>query len=91
MSTPDTSLTLPSIHLNGTGKLTLTREYDAAAEALEEFKHKFGQITCHARDYYVQSPEAYPKARDERNKIWEHIEAVESYLNTIREHLYDAQ
>jgi hypothetical protein len=82
--------TFPSVHLNGTGKTTLTKEYDAAADALETFREKFGQITCHGRDYYVQGPDAYSKARDERNEIWAHISAVEAYLNDIRINLHDA-
>lgn len=81
-------LTLPTIHLNGTSAKDLKAEYDAAADALVAFREAWQRITCNPRDYYVQGPDAYPKARDERDQIACHIVAIVDYLDEIREHLH---
>ena len=81
-------LTLPTIHSNGTSANDLKAEYDAAADALYAFREAWQRITCNARDYYVQGPDAFTKARDERDDISRHIIAIGTYLDEIREHLH---
>jgi hypothetical protein len=81
-------MTLPTIHLNGTSAKDLRSEYDAAADALQTFTEAWGRITCNARDYYVQGPDAYGKARDEREAIGQKITAIVDYLDEIRTHLH---
>ena len=47
-----TDLTLPSIHLNGTGRRMLTEDYTAAYHALQTAFRAFQSIEFNARDYY---------------------------------------
>ena len=44
---------LPTIHLNGTGAKTLMADYEAARNALMDFREKFRAIEFNSRDYYV--------------------------------------
>lgn len=81
-------MTLPTIHSNGTGLQTLRDDYDKAADSLQTFIDAWGRIEFNARDYYVQGPDAYPSARDERDAINAKLCDVRAYLDTIREHLY---
>lgn len=82
---------LPTIHMNGTGKETLEREYEAAAEALENFTQKFQSITCHPRDYYVQEDGQanYQKAVNERREIFAKLREIDAYITEVRLHLHD--
>jgi hypothetical protein len=80
-------ITLPTIHLNGTGAQTLKEGYDNAAEKLEDFADAFSEIEFHPRDYYVRA-DAYSKALQERQEMARKIKEVQDYLNKIREHLY---
>jgi hypothetical protein len=82
---------LPTIHLNGTGLATLTREYDAAAEKLCDFIDAWRSIEFNARDYYPQGPDAWTKALAEREAQSVNLRAVRQYLQEIREHLYDEE
>ncbi len=47
-------LTLPSIHLNGTGRRMLTEDYTTAYNALQAAIRAFQSIEFNARDYYTQ-------------------------------------
>jgi hypothetical protein len=79
---------LPTIHSNGTSHKDLTEGYEKADDALHEFIDAFGNIEFNARDYYVQGPDAYPQARDERMAINQKIREMKSYLYEIRMSLY---
>jgi hypothetical protein len=81
-------ITLPTIHMNGTSRKSLQEGYDKADDSLHTFIDDWQQTECNARDYYVQGPDAYTKARDERMEINACIKKVKSYLNEMREHLY---
>lgn len=78
------TLTLPSIHLNGTGRATLAAEYGHAYRKLIEFRDAFAAITCNARDYYPQGSDAYTQARHSREcesaRIRQLMEYLESHL-----------
>lgn len=82
-------ITLPTVHMNGTGKKTLMEGYDGAADALLAFADAFGRIEFNARDYYVQGSDAYPKARDNRDAINLKIREIRDYIDAHREYLYD--
>lgn len=56
----------PTIHLNGTDKETLLREYRAAYDKLDEAIEALSKVTVHGRDYYPQEPGAYITAREEQ-------------------------
>lgn len=61
-----TTLTTPTVHLNGTGATGLKAQYAAAYEAVNAALGPLAQSAPHGRDYYVQKDsEAYAKARDE--------------------------
>ena len=75
----ENELVIPVIHLNGTGK-ALLEEFEAASDAFDEFVEKFKEVTCHGRDYYVISDDAFSKAREARCVIERHIKEIGSYL-----------
>lgn len=80
-------LTLPSIHLNGTGRKTLAEGYFAAWNRLNEAITAFNEIEFNARDYYVQSDGAWPKARTERDCAAAHLHQAHAYLEAHLIHL----
>ena len=84
-----TDLTLPSIHLNGTGRRMLTEDYTTAYHALQTAIRAFQSIEFNARDYYPQGPDAYTKARQERLEQAAKLNEFRAYLDGIRQHLYD--
>lgn len=81
------SYTLPSIHLNGTGKATLKEETHRAYRSVCDTLDVFCDITCNARDYYPQGPDAYTRARQERDEALEHFGAIKQYLEAHLLHL----
>lgn len=89
-TTPEPAgITLPIIHMNGSGKKTLQETYDAAADSLQNFIKSWGNTEFNSRDYYVsRDPEAWNKAVAEREAMNAKIRDVRDYLQTIREHLH---
>lgn len=62
------SLTVPTVHLNGTGARGLLDQYEAAVHAVEHALTVLSQSAPHGRDYYVQKDTAaYTKARGEHD------------------------
>jgi hypothetical protein len=78
---------LPAVHLNGTSRETLFREYNEAYEATRHAIEKLRLATCHGRDYYVLGDTAYTRARSERDIALAHLETVEDYLSQFVHHL----
>ena len=76
----ETNLTLPTLHMNGTGFDMLFSGYDQAEDKLNELTDAFGNIEFNARDYYVQGPDAYTKAREERQAIYAKLKDIKHYL-----------
>lgn len=84
-----TNVTLPIVHLNGTGIKMLRETYDAPAELLHDFIEAWGQTEFNSRDYYVSSdPDCWNKAVKEREEMNSKIRDLKNYLQAIREHLY---
>ena len=79
----------PTVHMNGTSHKDLTEGYEKADDALRDFIEAFGGIEFNARDYYVQGPETYTQAREERMAINQKLRDIQDYLNAIRISLYD--
>jgi hypothetical protein len=73
-------LTLPTVHMNGTSHNDLWQGYEAAYEAVQAAQEAIGKIEFNARDYYVQSDDAFPKARNQRQEMWAALKKVEVYL-----------
>lgn len=81
------TLTLPSIHLNGTSRKMLREDYTKAYHALIEFRDAFQAIEFNARDYYVQGPDAFNQARTERDAQFQRIGDLMSYLEAHLIHI----
>lgn len=82
-----TDLTLPTVHLNGTGRKMLAEGYQRAYVAVQDAIRAFNEIEFNARDYYVQSDGAWPQARTERDCAGTHLHAVRDYLEAHLIHL----
>ena len=82
-----TDLTLPTVHLNGTGRKMLTEGYQAAYAKLQETLRAFQAIEMNGRDYYPQGSGAYYKARTQRDVQIAHLCSVRDYLEAHLMHL----
>jgi hypothetical protein len=78
---------MPTVHLNGTSHSMLTEGYEEAHYTLGLFTKSFGSIEFNARDYYPQSPEAWPAAVDARIEINQKIKEIAQYLEAHMDHL----
>ena len=80
-------LTIPSVHLNGSGYDNLYRDYRAAIKAVQEARSALP--VPHGRDYYVQEDGAFEKARaqfeDQRRKLNEIEEQLSGILMGVLE------
>jgi hypothetical protein len=82
-----TDLTLPTVHLNGTSRATLSEGYFNAYRALQDAIRAFNEIEINARDYYVQPAGAWATAVTERDAAASHLRAVQQYLEAHLIHL----
>ena len=81
------SPTLPTIHINGTARQTLLDHYNDAYRALLTAHAAFAEIEFNARDYYPQGPDAYPRARTERDIALHKFADLKQYLEAHLVHL----
>ena len=77
---------LPTIHMNGTSRAELLAGYVEAIEALDEAIAALRRAAPNGRDYYPQSPQAYPQARDEHLARIAALDAIRQDLNTLADH-----
>jgi hypothetical protein len=82
-----TDFTLPSIHLNGTGRKMLTDDYGVAYRTLQAAIRAFQSIEFNARDYYPQGVDAFHRARSQRDVQLHHLAEVQRYLEAHLMHL----
>jgi hypothetical protein len=82
-------LTLPTIHLNGTSRATLSEGYGAAYRALQDATRAFNAIEFNCRDYYVQPADAWARATTQREVMRSHLRSVQDYLEAHLIHLGD--
>ncbi len=75
--------TIPTLHLNGTGRTTLRDEYAAAYDAMEKARNAFASTTLNGRDYYPQGSDAYYQARRERDAAMESLDAAITYVGEM--------
>jgi len=75
--------TIPTIHLNGTGKDTLTAEYYAAYKAIKESINTLLDATLNSRDFYPQGTDAFYKAREERQDALSKLHQVKAYIEEM--------
>lgn len=83
---PDPTV-FPTVHLNGTGRKTLSEGYGNAYRKLIEFREAFASIEHNGRDYYPQGPDAYSRSRKERDDQFERISRLMQYLEAHLIHL----
>lgn len=80
---------MPTVHLNGSGRDRLVSGYTEAWKALQKARETLAKVEFHPRDYYVnEDPDAFQKARDQRdaqfgdlNRIQQEIEAIVLHLS----------
>lgn len=53
---------LPTVHLNGTSKAELMRQFGGAIDAIRTAQDAIGDASPNARDYYVQGENAFSRA-----------------------------
>jgi hypothetical protein len=80
---PEIPLSIPTVHLNGTHVADLVAQYRDAAAAIREAMEKLAAATPHGRDYYVQGPDTYLKARAEHDARMSALRKVSEELRTI--------
>ena len=83
--------TIPTIHLNGTGFITLRDEYAAAYDAIDKAIDALAAATLNGRDYYPQSDGAFYKARDERQAALEKLREAHQYVGEMLAGICDQQ
>ena len=85
------AVTLPTIHLNGTGAQALEKEYQAVREAVDTAIIVLERATCNARDFYPQEFTAWQRARDERAEAFHLLRLVSEYAEQWETHAADAR
>ena len=76
-----THVTLPTIHLNGTGAANLEAEYQAVQQAVRAAENLLQAATCNQRDFYPQEPDAWQRAQDERAEAFRLLQLVSNYVD----------
>ena len=74
------SLTLPTIHLNGSHGPHLRDALRDASNALRLAIEAHGNTSPHGRDYYPQGDDAYRQASREHASRWERLSAVQDEI-----------
>jgi hypothetical protein len=80
------TLTLPTIHSNGTNGQMLAEAYETAYAALEAAVSLLREASPNGRDYYPQGPAALKAAEDEHMKRIGAIRAVMQDMETLAIH-----
>jgi hypothetical protein len=83
------AITLPTIHLNGTGAQSLADEYRAARKAADAAVDALVAATCNGRDFYPQGSDAYYAARRERDAMLDKLHEVRNYAEAWEAHAMD--
>jgi len=78
---------LPQVNLNGTAKADLSKQYEAAYDALQTAHCTFLLAAPHARDYQTLPPECYARARDEYTQRLEALESALGYIAVLALHV----
>jgi hypothetical protein len=80
-------MTLPIIHMNGTGAETLRDDALRIARALRDVEDAFGKAEFNARDYYCHpDPSAWDKAREERHVMLRSVRSMIADMMAQAEH-----
>lgn len=77
------SLTKPTVHLNGTSRESLMRQYEDAGAALNAAFRKLVEASPNARDYYVQDCFAFAAAQREHEDRLARIKSVHDEIEWL--------
>jgi hypothetical protein len=76
-------LMVPTVHLNGTSKMSLLEGYETAYNAVKLAIDALVDTAPHGRDYYVEADDAYSKARDQYLDRLRKLEEVQRDLEEL--------
>lgn len=76
-------MTKPTVHLNGTSKGELLRQFEHATTTLQAAIAWAANATPNARDYYPQGPDAFPKAYQEHTDRLRKLEEVHAEFQEL--------
>jgi hypothetical protein len=82
---------LPTIHMNGTSKNDLLEGWLKMSHALNAAITAMVEEGPNGRDYYTQGDGVFYKAQDEQRERIKKIAAVKEEIDTIVEHIADAE
>lgn len=80
----------PVIHLNGTSKEALAKQYDDAVKVLRGAIQAVEDTAPNARDYFVFGVSGYPQAVTEHIERLGKLRSVLKELTDLREHCADS-
>jgi hypothetical protein len=84
------SVTIPSVHLNGTSARELQGEIRLAYDALKHARDKIAAMTVHPRDHYPKTDkDSYMKARAEHLNRLSMIDTIEAELMELWQGIAD--
>jgi len=75
--------TIPTVHLNGTSYTDLRDGYAAAYDAIDKAISALAQAELNGRDFYMQEPNAYSRARAERKAALDDLWSAYSYVGEM--------
>jgi hypothetical protein len=75
--------TIPTVHLNGTGFTDLRDGYAAAYDAIDKAMDALAKAELNSRDFYVQEPGAYYRARKERDEAMDKLRDASIYVGEM--------
>ena len=84
------SLTVPTVHLNGTSREELLRQVQDAWHAVWQARDALAKISPNARDYYPQGMSAFPAAVREHDRRARALLEVQEELSQLAEAIADA-
>lgn len=83
-------ITPPTIHLNGTSAESLLEDALDVMRKISELLDAMQKGAPNARDYYVQGPDAFGKARAEHQWRMEQIQGVYDEYKALAHHISEA-
>lgn len=87
---PTWAIAVPTVHLNGTGREALERQYFEAAKATTKALQALREAAPNERDYYVQGSDAFKRARREHEDRVARMESVKEELYHLHDQIMDA-
>ena len=89
MTNATATLTIPTVHLNGSGGTSLVDGYRDAVDQLQLALDTLAHTAPHGRDYYVNGPDVYTMARSEHEARLTALLTVQEELRTLAHGVYD--